>query len=354
MSKSKRVLSLILAIFLLLTFSLAGCKKKKEQEKEPTTQTATKNPDGNATEEKSFILASKLSDDVKGKIDNVLNSFFSYYEEDNVTAVANLFSSDFNATEEQTREFFNSLHENTENPFIRHDGYYLSGIETGEDPISVKHSLDDKNYIELVPRSSELYCALYVAEGKYNSYMLALILVPEGGDFKIAYINPGDYKFNGENAEQVYKDAKAYHDSSKILPAYIESCKLGYLRRPAGYYRYSKDSEMGDFFNNLYIEMAEKYPLPLELEGTGSAIYEIGVSKNDEHGMIPLFLFTTDIPISDKKAVTAQAERVLSAIEKKFPGFSDAFEYAQFNATNDELDDSTTSVTTEPVVLKLK
>ena len=65
------------------------------------------------------------------------------------------------------------------------------------------------------------------------------------------------------------------------------------------------------------------------------------------------FLIKTDVSIKDKAALEQEGEKVISAIEKLSPGIRDAFSYARINATNDKLDENTSSVTSETVTIAL-
>ena len=333
----KKKISLVLTFVLVLSLVLSACT-------EPT-----------APETPEFVIASAIDDATKAEADKVLASFMQAFEEDKPADAAELFSEGFEATEENIGAFFAEVRKLVSSPFVPYDAYYISGIEVSDAPVKIKKDESAKDYIELTPAEDELYCAMYVSEGEKISYMMTVLLAKEGENFKIVWVNPTDFKYNGADANALYEKTKALSDDGKTIPAYISSCMLSNVFRPGGYFRYENDLEMEDICYKLFTEIAEKYPLPLALENTSdSAIYEIGISNDAELGIIPLFLFKTSVDVNDEAALKAESEKVITALEKLSPGLRKNFEYARFEATNDELTEETTSINSKTVNLKLK
>jgi len=103
------------------------------------------------------------------------------------------------------------------------------------------------------------------------------------------------------------------------------------------------------------MEITEKIALPLTLEGTANAsLGQIDFTFDDELGVMPSFVFKTDVEVSDKTAIEAEAQKVIDALEKVSPGIRESFDYAKMYATNDEFGETADSISTEDFVIKLK
>lgn len=320
---------------LSLTVLLGGCGEKAETAGE-------------------FILASTLSPEDQAQVDQTLATFMQCYEEDNAKDVLPLLSENFNATEEEMLKFFSDVHALAENPFVPYDSYYLNGVTVSDTIIKVKKAETDKNYIELTPAYEEFYCAFYASEGEKVSYMMTLFLVREGGEFKILYVNPGNFKYQGQDAPALFEKTKTLYNDGKLLPAYITSCMLGLTLRPGEYLRYENHIEMEDMCYKLFTEITEKIELPLTLENTSnSSLYTIQITKDESYGILPYVLFKTDVSVADTQALEEESQKVLDALEKLSPGIREAFEYIQMNATNSTPVDAEPADTT-PVIIKTR
>ncbi len=327
----KRISALLLAVVTVL--SLGACEKS----------------------EREFVLTSEMSEERKEAADEVLDTFMKCVESGDAAGAHKLLSEDFGATEEELAGFFSELNNLRENPFVKYDSYYLNDVKVQETVLKVKNNSEDVNYVEIAPAEKEMYLALFASEGEKISYMLAVMLAYTAEKFEVVWVNPGDFKYKGLDAPAIYKKTKALDDSGKTIAAYINSCLLGNIVRPTGFFRYPSDVEMEDLCYKLYTQVAEKFPLPIKLEGTtNSAVYEIGIANDATHGIIPLIMYKTDVKISDNEAIRAEGERVIAAVEKLSPGMKDAFDFVRMNATNDELNENTTTVNTNSMTLELK
>lgn len=330
----KRLTSLVLA--LVLALGLASCGN---------------NTGGDGSE---FVLASEITAEKQNEADKVVDSLMAALSSRDTKTALPLFSSGFESTEEELGEFFDKVNALTSNPFVKFDSYYMKDLEVKDTVIKVKKSNDDENYIELTPASSEIYVALLASEGENISYLMTIVLSYNDGKFEIVWINPGDFKYAGRDATAVLETSEKLEEDGNIIGAYISSCMLGNLMRPAGYYRYADDDKMEDFCYKLYSTVSEKFPLPLALDKTtDSSVYELGIAKDDKHGVIPLIMFKTGVDTNNRSAIEEESKKVIDAIESLSPGFRQAFEYARLNATNDDLSKNTSSVKAESVTLKL-
>ena len=320
----KRCLLLILSLTMLVSCILCGCSSKPAPE---------------FTGE--YYLAQKPSDEEKGAIDKVLSSFMKSYEENKPEDAYPLFTNGFSGTTDDLKSFFEEIRKVCKNPFVPFDSYYLSGMEVSETPVKVKHSEQDKTYIEITPASEDSFCAIYVAEGEKVSYMLSILLAKEDDSWKIAWVNPGEVKYNGADAPAIYEKTKTLYNEGKLISAYIYSCMLGNTFRPGDYMRYENDLEMEDMCYKLYSEMTSKFESPIVIEGEAkSEVHAIRIIRDEVEGMIPLILVKTDVDIKDRDALVAEAEKVIGGLEALSPGIRETFTHASFSMTNENIDEN--------------
>lgn len=333
----KKKLSLILALLLVFSLVLTACDK--------TTPATGETPE--------YVFTSEISDKTKAEVDDVLATFMQAFEENNPSLAAPLFSSGFEATDENIGAFFTEVAKLVDKPFMPYDSYYMNNLTVSESPIKVKKNADAGDFIEITPASSELYCAMYVSEGEKVSRMMSILLAKEGGKFKITWISPTDFKYDGEDAPAIYEKTKTLSDDDKLFAAYVSSCMLGNIFRPGGFFRYENDLDMEDICYKLFSDISGTYALPLELSDTSnSSIYEIGIANDEEHGIIPMIFYKTDVPVDNEEELRNESAKVLAAIEKLSPGLSENFEYIRFDATNDEITEDTTTINKKTLNLK--
>ncbi|MBQ6697629.1 MAG: hypothetical protein IJN09_01100 [Oscillospiraceae bacterium] len=302
-----------------------------------------------------YTLTSELSDEVRAEAESVLSEFFRCYEEDDAAGVLPLLDESLQTNAEDIATLFSELHGMAKNPFVPFDKYYLSGLRVSDTLIKVKHAAEDKAYLELVPASEELLCALYVSEGEKISYMMSVMMTRTADGFKIGYFTPTVYKYNGMDAPAVYEKTKELSAEGKTVPAYIYSCMIGSAYRPGGYMRYENDVEMEDMCYKLYTEIAEKLPLPYALPDTAnSSLYRISIVNDGEYGAMPLLLVRTDAPVSDKAKVEAECQKVIDRIEAISPGVRAEFSHAHMTVTNDTIDENNPNPKTETFIITLK
>ncbi len=343
----KKKLSLVLVLLTVISVALCGCGNNK-------SDSAGGNGLGTDFTGEDFI-ATEPSAEEKAKIDSVLASFMKSYEENRPEDAHALFSKGFEGTVEDLASFFEQIRTVCKNPFVPFDSYYVSDAKISDMPIKIKHTKEDETYLEITPVSRELYCGMYVSEGEKNSYILLILLSKENNGWKIAWVNPGEFKYNGEDATAIFEKTTTLYNEGNLIGAYVYSCMLANTFRPGGYYRYEKDAEMEDMCFKLYAEIGDKFPSPLMLENTSnSEIYSVRITNDETDGIMPLFLVKTDVPTSDRDALTAEAKKIVDAIELLSPGFSKSFSHTAFSVTNDNIDENNTNPTSvESFVLTL-
>ena len=333
----KKTVLLLLAATIYLSIFLVSCGENS------------------ASELPEFFLASEISEEVRNDAEKTLSAFMQAFEEDDAKAAISLLSDGFECTEDELSAFFTELSNLVESPFVPFDAYYMNNLEVSDALIRVKKDENSKDYIELTPASRELYCAMYASEGDLTSYMMTLLLTREGGDFKVAWINPSDFKFGGNDAPAFYEKTLSLYREEKLIPAYVSSCMLSNVLRPGGYFRYEKDVEMEDLCYKLYSEVSDTFALPLELKDTSSSVlYEISITKDAERGVIPLIRFKTNVSVSDEPALKEECMRVTAALEKLSPGMAEVSEYVCFDATNDEIAETPAPVNSKKIILSLR
>lgn len=332
----RKTVSLVLVLAIAMTTLLCGCGEKPKTSGE-------------------FTLAETPSPETQAQIDDVLSKFMQCYEQDDAAGAMALIAESFEATEEDMKSFFSEMRDMVKNPFVPYDTYYIDGLTVSDTLIKVKHAKTDTDYIELVPAQSELCCAFYVSEGEKISYAMSFMLIREGDGFKITNILPGIFSYEGENAPAIFEKTKTAYTDGKLIAAYIYSCMLGSSLRPGGYMRYENDIEMEDMCYKLFSEISENVELPLALKNTAnSSIHQISIVNDSELGVMPLLLVKTDTPVSDSKAIEAECQRVLDALELLSPGLRGEFSYAHIKVTNDTVDESNPEPSSETVIIPLK
>ena len=328
--KKTSILALLLAF--VMVFSLFGCTSSS----------------GDLAE---YLLASEASDDVLKAANETLSAFMQAFEENNPSAAMPLFSESVESTEADLAAFFESVSALSSSPFVPFDAYYLNNLQVSDALMKVKKSADAENYIEITPAAEEMYCAMYVSEGDKISHMMTILMVYEGADFKIVWVNPTDFEYSGRDALEIYETTKKLSDDGRIIPAYISSCMLSNIFQPGGFFRYKENAEMEDICYKLFTEISETYKLPLALENTNnSSVYEIGISNDEEYGVIPLILIKTD----EKSDLEKEAKAVVSSLDALSPGISDTFDYVHVEMTNDDPANEEVKIESEKIVIKTK
>ncbi len=338
----KRTMLFLLAAVMLISASLCGCGEDK---KDPPKKDSTG----------EYCLAMTPSESDQKEIDKVLESFMKCYEEDRAEDARGLFNKDFAGETADIASFFGEIKKVCKAPFTPFDSYYISGAEVSDLPIKVKHNEEDKTYIELVPASDELYCGTYVSEDEKTSYILSLLLTKERDSWKLAWVNIGDFSYNGKTAPELYAKTVELENNEQLLSAYIYSCLLANTFRPGEYMRYAEDAEMEEICYKLYAEVNDKFKAPVVLENTSaSEIHAIRIINDPVEGMLPLFLVKTAAPIADRDALVAEAEKVIDALELLSPGIRENFTHASFSMTNENIDENNpTPTASESFVLAL-
>ena len=181
----KKKLSLILALLLSLSLILTACNK--------TSPAQTETPE--------YIFTSEMDDKTKAEADEILATFMQAFEENNPSLALPLFSSGFEATEENIGGLLSEVAKLVDKPFIIYDSYYMNDLTVSESPVKIKKDEASGDFIEITPASNEIYCAMYVSEGEKISRMMSILLAKEGGKFKITWISPTDFEYNGKGAD---------------------------------------------------------------------------------------------------------------------------------------------------------
>ena len=327
----KRKIAFILALTLMLSALLTSCSADE------------------------FIIAATPDAEEQAAVEGILSAYMTAYEENNAAGATELFSSEVGATTESIAQYFEQIHALSPAPYTPGEIYYMKNLPESEANVKVKKDKSDVNYIELLPATKDLVCAFYTSESERESRMMTVILVPEESGYKIHYTNPAVYKFAGKDALAIYEETLRMKKEGSLVAAYINSCMLGTVFRPGGYFRYEKDIEMEDLCYQLYLEITEAIELPLKLEGTSnSELGQIDFTNDETHGAIPRLLFKTDVPITDKAALEAEANKVIDALELLSPGLRKNFDYIRMDATNDELGADASTIKSDFVIIATK
>jgi len=332
----KKITAISLTFVLILGLFLTSCGEKADMAGE-------------------FVLAAEPAPELLSEAEGLLSDFITCYENKDAAGAVSLFASEVEATEESLAEYFETVHEYSDAPYVPGDIYYIKNLPDTAGNVKVKKSAEDENYIEFTPIDGEFFYAYYTADSELESRMMTFILLKEGDKLKIQHTNPAVYEFNGKDANAYFEETKRLSDEGKTVAACISSCMLGTVLRPGGHYRYANDTEMEDLCYQMYLGITDKFALPLALSDTTNAsLGQVDFIFDDTYGAIPRLLFKTDVPITDKAALTAEANKVVDALEKLSPGLRESFDYLRADATNDELGENADSIKSDYVIIPLK
>lgn len=320
---NRKILCALLVLATLLT--LASCGKA------PIEVT---NPETGSTDLVYLAEDRALSEKDRASIDEVLSAFEAALATQSAEVLMPYVDASFVADETALTAFFKSVAESGNIPSKRYDEYYVRGLKESTVPVLVKKTADSKESLQIVPAGKELYIALYMGDDAASvNTMLSLICVKKGNRFTVAWIDISDYQYNGEDATVLYEKAKTAFSDGKVMPALILAQMTGNLATPGNVLYYSNSEEIREFVYKVASEGLEDYPLPMELSVAGTKLQSVATAIT-EHGMVPMFFYSTETPIEDRAAITAEAKRVYRAIGKIFPGTVETFPRAELRMTN--------------------
>lgn len=310
---------------LILIFTLAACGS------DPIEVT---NPETGTTDLVYLAENGALSEKDRESVDEVLSAFEAALATQSAEVLMPYVDASFLADETALTAFFKSVAESGNVPSVRYDEYYVRGLKESSVPVLIKKTADSAQSLQIIPAGKELYVALYIGdESAPVNTMLSLVCVKKGGRFTIAWIDISDYQYSGEDATALYAKAKSAFSDGKVMPALVLAQMTGNLATPGNALHYANTDEISEFVYKVASEGLEDYPLPLSLSVSGVKLRSVATSIT-EHGVVPMFFYSTETPITDKTAITAEAKRVYRAIGKLFPGTIETFPRAELRMTN--------------------
>ncbi len=310
---------------LIMTLSLAACGSAPVE---------VVNPETGTTDLVYLAENEALTEKDRASIDEVLSAFEAALATQSAEVLMPYVDASFLADETALTAFFKSVAESGNLPTTRYDEYYIRGMKESNLPVLVKKTQDASESLQIVPAGKELYVALYIGdESAPVNTMLSLMCVKKGGRFTIAWIDISDYQYAGEDAKALYEKAKTAYNDEKVMPALILAQMTESLATPGNVLCYSNTDEIKEFVYKVATEGLEDYPLPMSLSVSGVTLRSVATSIT-EHGVVPMFFYSTETPIADTNAITAEAKRVYRAIAKVFPGTIEAFPRAELRMTN--------------------
>ncbi|MBE6915297.1 MAG: hypothetical protein E7471_01510 [Ruminococcaceae bacterium] len=320
---NRKILCALLA--LILTLTLAACG---------TDPIEVVNPETGTTDLVYLTEEGALSEKDRASIDELLSAFEAALSTQSAEVLMPYVDASFGADAETLTAFFKSIAESGNIPGTRYDEYYVRGLKESTVPVLVKKTTGSQESLQIVPAGKELYIALYVGdETAPVNTMLSLVCMKKGSRFTVAWIDISDYQYRGEDATVLYEKAKTAFADGKVMPALILAQMTGNLATPGNVLHYSDSDEIREFVYKVASEGLEDYPLPMELSVAGVKLHSVATSIT-EHGVVPMFFYSTETPIEDRAAITAEAKRVYRAIGKVFPGTVETFPRAELRMTN--------------------
>ena len=315
--KTTRVLAL-LALFVLL---LAACSAEPVEVTNPVT----------GLPEEVYLAENDQFGD-QADVDEILAAFETALSSTDAAPLMQYVDESFTATEENLTSFFKSISE--DGAYTAYDWYYVRGLVEDISPVLVKKTVDDENSIQIIPASKEIYVALYTSgQSSETETMLSLVCAKKGGKWSLVWIDITDFRYNGEDANALYTRAKAAYDKGEIMPAFLLAQMTSNIATPGNVLRYPNSDAISEFVYQVMGEGLKDYPLPMDLDVKGVTLRSVATSKTED-GVIPMFFYSSDTPIENKKALAREAKKVYNKINEIFPGTIGQFPIAEFRVTN--------------------
>lgn len=320
-----RFLPRVLALAALTVALLCGCAAEPVEVTNPTT---------GLTEVIYLAENDALGDADRAELDALRTAFETALSAQDASALMPYVDASFTANEETLTAFFKSIAESDGGKHALYDEYYVRGLTEGNLPVLIKKTTEEKNAIQIVPAGKEIYVALYTSgDTAPVDTMLSLVCVKKLGTWSLSWIDITDYKYHGEDAAAVHARAKAAYEAGEVMPAFLLAQMTGNIAIPGNVLRYPDTEQIQEFVYEVISEGLEDYPLPMDLAIDGVALRSVATAKT-EQGVLPMFFYSTETPLEDTKAITAEAKQVYRAIGKVFPGTVEAFPTAELRMTN--------------------
>jgi len=317
---TRRIFALLAMLTLLLTACTAGPVK-------------ITNPSTGLNEEVYLAENEKFAENDKTAVDEILAAFEDALVSKDAAALMQYVDESFTATEEDLETFFAGISEGG-STHAAWDWYYVRGLKDSTVPVQVKKTAQEETSLRVIPASGELYIALYTSEAEAQTEtMLSLVCAKKGGKWSLVWIDISDWRYNGEDANALYVRAKAAYDEGKVLPAFLLAQMTANIGTPGNILCYPNSDAIEEFVYQVVGEGLKDYPLPMELDVSGVKLRSVATSKTED-GVLPMFFYSTETPISDKNALAREAKKVYNAIETIFPGTIEEFPTAEFRMTN--------------------
>ncbi|MBR5479939.1 MAG: hypothetical protein IKU84_07140 [Clostridia bacterium] len=302
-----------------------------------------------ADDEGDYVLASVMSEQVKGEVDVIVNAFLTALKEKDGGKITEYLDANFEVKPEELTAFFTDA-TNGKAEYKIFDTYYVNGIKDSDISIRIKKTAEDGNYAMLTPGSSEICATMFQSENETVSQMITLLTARIDGKMKIVWIDTSDSAYYGMTAPEIYTIAKQAKDDGKDYLAYVYAQMMLNICQPGNVYFYKETTEITDFVNEMSAWGQEKYPI--EVVDDKHKIHLVGLSLEDV-GVVPMLFYQTEVDIKSGD-LQADAKKVKDEFLKEYPYFKDAFAKITLHATNADPQTATEQADFEKVVLDMK
>lgn len=224
--------------------------------------------------------------------------------------------------------------------------FYVKNTSTGATNVLPAGSGDYNDFtIKYQALNEEMYVSLLLAEGSTSEILITTIYGKYGDDWKVNIIQFGQYSLFNLTAPDYYKQAKESYEKDHLVDAVnLMGLSMKCLSPANQFLEYKKSNEIKDFYNTVMSEVKSKYSLPLTLSTipTQPQIFSVSLEITDE-GFYPIVYYLSTIDLANTPSLTAENEKIKSAISQTFPGIDQDKKYIFYRAFN-EIPDGTKEV----------
>ncbi|WP_417356940.1 hypothetical protein [Flavobacterium sp.] len=188
------------------------------------------------------------------------------------------------------------------------------------------------NYkLQFVNQNYETYVSLLKSTYRdVTDYLVTVIYEKIDNKWKITHITMGTLGSYDKDANDLFNDAKKFHDNGYDIDA-LHHAKMakGSLEPAKNLIKYNFAKDIDDFGEKLANEINRTYPLPDTLFQIQSkpVVLNLNVVQNAE-GIFPLISYESQIPPNDETSLNNEFEVVKKEIQKKYKiDYSQKFVY---------------------------
>jgi len=223
------------------------------------------------------------------------------------------------------------------------DQFYVENT-AGISPITIFSGfLGDYDYIiNYGTTDKKVFVSLIIPKEVVNKFLITLIYGLDGDDWKLNYIQFGQFSVFNKTAIDFYRKARKEFDKEFLIDA---GCDLFYGRqclRPAAHLmQYVKEDDFIELQKKVNSTINSTYTFPVILEqiATQPQILNI-LPEHDKKEWFPLITYFSRIPIKDTSNLKIENQQIQRSIGMIFNGIDKNKMFIYYNVVNEMPDGS--------------